>query len=313
MKNTVAIRKIVLMSGILSSAVAATIYGVTFVGMGIAPYTMYFDRATIDAGRYFKDWGSSPPRRECTPRGFRATKWREGQYLPRRDSSSLDARLNWSNNYSVWEFDLWETAGFDHNELNTYAHDLLARRTMQIWAAPAGIAVPIAIIASGCILGAAVFLLLTAIVRAILLAFQLSRLNARFHILSATAFSASILCWGPKFALVGFVLTNPPIRWALYSPLWEPWSFAQELSDYSLYHVAWAVLLIALCWCGIAAIVSALRFAAIRSPLPRPLCDTTLRLLLWSLPVLLVFWFALSILVTQPITLKLLLPLDFYY
>lgn len=308
-----AMRKLILAISLLSSAIVATIYGGVFVGLGITPYTLYLERATTDAGQHFRDWGVSPPKREQPPTVYHCTEWSEGLFLPCRYPTFHDAAINWNNSANVWVFDVWETAGFDHNELNTFANDLLARRTCQVWDAPVGVAVPVAIIISGGFLGAAVFLLMCAISRAMMLAFQLPDPNAKAHILSATAFSACILCWFPKFAIVGFALSNPPIRRALYSPNWDPWLFAQDLSDYSLYHVAWAIFITVLCWCGLGAIVSALRYASIRSSIPKPLCVKGLRLLLWSLPISLTLWFGLSILVSQPITWQFLLPLDLYH
>jgi len=306
------IRNLVLTACILFSAIAATIYGVTYIRIGTVPYSLHLGRASAEAGRFFRDWGSSPPKRESAPASFHATEWREDQRLPCRIGSSASPGIYQVNSSYVSEFELWETAGFDASELNTYASDLLVRRASQVWDAPTGMTAPLAITASGAVLAASVFLLLSAVFRSMIVAFELPNRAARMHILSATVFAGSILCWFPKFALVGFVLTNPSIRWALFSPSWEPWSFAQHLLDYSLYHVAWALLISILCWFGIAAIASGLRFAAIRCPNARTLVAKSYRLLLWSVPFLVGVWFSLSILVSQPITWKVLLPLSLY-
>ena len=221
-----------------------------------------------------------------------SSEWRRSNHLPPRDygwSYMLDWRAHEEYLFCL-PSDLRELA----------ENDLLNHRVTQFYRTPGFLNPLYAAWISATVVCCCAFLLMAGIVRLSLISVQLSSRD-RLHVCLPITLAAGILCTVPKLTIVPWVMVYcPPCR----DPRLIGWNTIQAVNGmvWEFSPVAWFTLLyVAFTVLTLFSMAGGLRFVANTHRELKVWADRFARTALWSVPIAVAVWFALSILIYEPI------------
>ena len=295
---------------LVCAGAVSLVYGLLLFGFGTLPY-----RHLLMIGQPSK-WVSPviPVVRKAPPNLQLVTNaWRRARSLPPRVKLSLGR----SDPRSPGPFEdlLWAPeASNTPQSLLLLKGRMFQRRVGEALTAPSAFTLFVVSALSAVLLSTAFFLVLAGVVRIWVNVSRSTPRSTKCHLSLATVFGGSALCFFCRVIFVSWAATfPPPVLSILRSVHWEPWSFAQALSDWARYPASWSLLAASSCDFALFSMASALKFASIRTPDFQPLSIAVSRTATWYLVALFCAYFVFSLLLQTPLSFDMLLPYPIQY